>query len=125
MAKTTTIKREIETTKTATKFTKKVTDNVFKLNEKTMTLTLELPVEWNANHSMLKAKNLSKVEGKEYQKLVFLDTKGNEVFLFKTGFNYEPVVKEGKTKAISGKDMSKLSDDERKVLELLLKKMSK
>lgn len=122
----TTIKREI-TTKTATKSTKttkKATGNVFKLDEKNMTLTLTLPVEWNSNHSMLKAKNLSKVEGKDYQKLVFTDNKGNEVFLFKTGFNYEPVVKAEKVSKDS-LDTSKLSKEEQEVLALLMKKMSK
>ena len=126
----TTIKREINkttaksNTKTTKKSTKKVTGNVFKLDEKSMTLTLTLPVEWNTNHSMLKAVNLEKVEGKEYQQMVFLDDTGNKVFLFKTGFNYETVVKE-KTIAKDKLDTSKLSDDEQKVLELLLKKMSK
>lgn len=126
-----TIKREItktttkSNTKTAKKSTKKATGNVFKLDEKTMTLTLELPVEWNATHSMLKAVTLEKVEGKEYQQMVFLDDTGNKVFLFKTGFNYESLVKEEKRTTISKKDMSKLSDDEQKVLGLLLKKMSK
>ena len=122
-----TIKREINkttTTKTAKKSTKKVV-NSFKLDTKKMVLTLELPVEWNANHSVLKATQLEKVEGKEYQKMVFTDDKGNQVFLFKTGFNYEPVVKE----AAKGVDLSKakdvLSDDEQALLQLLLKKMSK
>ena len=125
-----TIKRAINTTttksttKTAKKSAKKVTGNVFKLDEKSMTLTLTLPVEWNTNHSMLKAVNLEKVEGKEYQQVAFLDDTGNKVFLFKTGFNYESLVKE-KTIAKDKLDTSKLSDDEQKVLELLLKKMSK
>lgn len=125
-----TIKREINktttksTTKTAKKSTKKVAGNAFKLDEKSMTLTLTLPVEWNTNHSMLKAVNLEKVEGKEYQQMVFIDDTGNKVFLFKTGFNYESLVKE-KTIAKNKLDTSKLSDDEQKVLELLLKKMSK
>lgn len=115
------IKKSINTT---AKKSTKTSLNTFKLNEKTMTLTLELQVEWNNNHSVLKAKNLSKVEGKEYQKMVFVDAKGNEVYLFKTGFNYEPVVKESKISKDS-LDTSKLSDEENKVLTLLLKKMSK
>ena len=122
-----TIKREINkttTTKTAKKSTKKVV-NSFKLDTKKMVLTLELPVEWNADHSILKATQLEKVEGKEYQKMVFADDKGNQVFLFKTGFNYKPVVKE----TAKGVDLSKakdvLSDDEQALLQLLLKKMSK
>lgn len=118
-------KKSIETTKNTTKKAVKTGVNTFKLNEKTMTLTLELPVEWNANHSVLKAKNLEKVKGKEYQKMVFSDTKGNEVYLFKTGFNYESVVKE----TAKGVDLNKakevLSDDEQALLKLLLKKMSK
>lgn len=120
-----TIKKSIETTKNTAKTTKKTTGNTFKLNEKTMTLTLELPVEWNGNHSMLKAKNLTKVEGKEYQKLVFADNKGNEVYLFKTGFNYEPVVKESATGVDLSKAKDVLSDDEQALLKLLLKKMNK
>lgn len=122
-----TIKREINkttTTKTAKKSTKKVV-NSFKLDTKKMVLTLELPVEWNANHSVLKATQLKKVEGKEYQQMVFTDDKGNQVFLFKTGFNYEPVVKEVKAPTVSKKGMSKLSDEEQELLTLLLKKMSK
>lgn len=112
------------TIKTAKKCTKKVV-NSFKLDTKKMVLTLELPVEWNANHSVLKATQLEKVEGKEYKKMVFTDDKGNQVFLFKTGFNYEPVVKEVKAPTVSKKDMSKLSDEEQELLTLLLKKMSK
>ena len=64
-----TIKREINkttVTKQAKKSTKKAV-NSFKLDTKKMVLTLELPVEWNANHSVLKATQLEKVEGKEYQ----------------------------------------------------------
>lgn len=114
---------EIKTQKTTKKATKKAV-NSFKLDNKKMVLTLELPVEWNANHSVLKATQLEKVEGKEYQKMVFTDDKGNQVFLFKTGFNYEPVVKESKLSKDS-LDTSKLSDEEQKMLELLMKKMSK
>lgn len=117
-----TIKKSINT---ESKTTAKKAINSFKLNEKSMTLTLELSVEWNKTRTALKATNLEKVKGKEYQKMVFTDTKGNQIFLFKTGFNYEPVVKE----SVKGVDLSKatekLSDDEQKMLELLLKKMSK
>lgn len=117
-----TIKKSINT---ESKTTAKKAVNSFKLNEKSMTLTLGLSVEWNKTRTALKATHLEKVEGKEYQKMVFTDTKGNQLFLFKTGFNYEPVVKE----SVKGVDLSKatekLSDDEQKMLELLLKKMSK
>lgn len=129
---TKTIKRAIDTaTKTQKTTTKKATSkrtvsntNVFALDEKKMTLTLTLPVEWNGTHTTLKAKHITDVEGEKYKKLSFLDKAGNEIYIFKTGFGYEPVVK---TKKITENslDTSKLSDDEQKVLELLLKKMSK
>lgn len=115
---------EIKTQKTTKKATKK-TVNSFKLDTKKMVLTLELPVEWNANHSVLKATQLEKVEGKEYQKMVFTDDKGNQVFLFKTGFNYEPVVKEDIKRVDISKAKDVLSPEEQKMLELLMKKMSK
>ena len=120
-----TIKKSINTENKTTKKSTKKAVNSFKLDTKKMVLTLELPVEWNANHSSLKATQLEKVEGKEYQKMVFTDDNGNTVFLFKTGFNYEPVVKEEKAKAISKKDMSALSEEEQNMLTLLLKKMGK
>lgn len=127
---TKTIKRAIDTTtKTQKTTTKKATSkrtvsntNVFALDEKKMTLTLTLPVEWNSTHTTLKAKHITDVEGEKYKKLSFLDKAGNEIYIFKTGFGYEPVVK---TIAENSLNTSKLSDDEQKVLELLLKKMSK
>lgn len=115
---------EIKTQKTTKKATKKAV-NSFKLDTKKMVLTLELPVEWNVNHSVLKAIQLEKVEGKEYQKMVFTDDKGNQVFLFKTGFNYEPVVKEDIKRVDISKAKDVLSPEEQKMLELLMKKMSK
>ena len=124
----TTIKREINKNATTKKTTSKrvvSNTNVFELDEKKMLLTISLPVEWNATHTGLKAKNVCDVEGKEYKKLSMLDKAGNEIHLFKTTFGYEPVVKEVKAQKVSKKDMSKLSDDEQKMLELLLKKMSK
>lgn len=126
MAKTT-IKREIETTKTAKKSTAKrvvSNTNTFELDTKKMLLTLTIPVEWNSSHTGLKAKNLTDVPGKEYKKLSATDSEGNEVYIFKTTFGYESVVKESKISK-SDLDTSKLSDEENKVLALLLKKMSK
>ena len=125
-----TVKRTIETNKTA-KTTKKVTKrtvsgkNIFVLDEKSMTLNITLPVEWNATHTVLKAKHVTDVEGQKYKKLSFTDDKGNELYIFKTGFSYEPVVKDVPMPKISKKDISALSDEEQAMLTLLLKKMSK
>lgn len=123
-----TIKREINKNATTKKTTSKrvvSNTNIFELDEKKMLLTISLPVEWNATHTGLKAKNVCDVEGKEYKKLSILDQAGNEIYLFKTTFGYEPVMKEVKAQKVSKKDMSKLSDDEQALLQLLLKKMSK
>ena len=125
-----TIKKSIDTIKTA-KTTKKVTKrtvsgkNIFVLDEKSMTLNITLPVEWNATHTVLKAKHVTDVEGQKYKKLSFTDDKGNELYIFKTGFSYEPVVKDVPMPKVSKKDMSALSDEEQAMLTLLLKKMSK
>lgn len=121
-------KKSIEkTTKTtAKKSTKRIVSNVntFELDEKSMILKISLPVEWNKTHTGLKAKNVQDVEGKEYKKLSIVDKAGNEIYLFKTTFGYEPVVKESKLSKDS-LDTSKLSEEEQNVLTLLLKKMSK
>lgn len=121
-------KKSIEkTTKTtAKKSTKRIVSNVntFELDEKSMVLKISLPVEWNKTHTGLKAKNVQDVEGKEYKKLSIVDKAGNEIYLFKTTFGYEPVVKESKISK-ADLDTSKLSDEEQKMLELLMKKMSK
>lgn len=123
-----TVKRTIETTTktTAKKSTKRTVSNVntFVLDEKAMILKIELPVEWNKAHNGLRAKNVQDVEGKEYKKLSIVDKAGNEIYLFKTTFGYEPVVKQTKVSK-SDLDTSKLSDEEQKMLELLMKKMSK
>lgn len=123
-------KKSIEINKTQ-KTTKKATakrvisnSNTFVLDEKKMVLTLTVPVEWNANHTGLKAKSLTDVPGKEYKKLSAVDEKGNELYIFKTTFGYEPVIKESKISK-SDLDTSKLNDEEQKMLELLMKKMSK
>lgn len=118
---------EIKTQKTTKKATaKRVLSNMntFVLDEKKMVLTLTVPVEWNTSRTGLKAKNLTDVPGKEYKKLSAVDEKGNEVYIFKTTFGYESVVKESKLSKDS-LDTSKLSDEEQEVLSLLLKKMSK
>lgn len=117
---------------TETKSTKKATTrrvvngkNTFTLDEKSMVLNIVLPVEWNSTHTVLKAKHITDVEGEKYKKLSFTDIDGNELYIFKTGFSYEPVVKEIKAPKVSKSDMSKLSDEEQAMLTLLLKKMSK
>lgn len=126
-----TIKKTINTNKTAKTTAKKSTTkrtisnvNTFELDEKSMILKISLPVEWNKAHNGLRAKNVQDVEGKEYKKLSIVDKAGNEIYLFKTTFGYEPVVKESKISK-SDLDTSKLSDEENQVLSLLLKKMSK
>lgn len=118
-----TVKRTIETNKTAKKSTKRTVSNVntFVLDEKAMILKIELPVEWNKAHNGLRAKNVQDVEGKEYKKLSIVDKAGNEIYLFKTTFGYEPVVKQTKISK-TDLDTSKLSDEEQKMLELLMKK---
>lgn len=118
---------EIKTQKTTKKATAKRVlskTNTFVLDEKKMVLTLTVPVEWNASRTGLKAKNLTDVPGKEYKKLSAVDEKGNEVYIFKTTFGYESVAKESKLSKDS-LDTSKLSNEEQKMLELLMKKMSK
>lgn len=126
-----TVKRTIETNKTAKTTAKKSTTkrtisnvNTFELDEKSMVLKISLPVEWNKTRTGLKAKHVQDVEGKEYKKLSIVDKAGNEIYLFKTTFGYEPVVKESKISK-ADLDTSKLSDEEQKMLKLLMKKMSK
>lgn len=122
-------KKSIEinkTQKTTKKATKRTVSNMntFELNEKSMILKIELPVEWNKTRTGLKAKYIQDVEGKEYKKLSIVDKAGNEIYLFKTTFGYEPIMKESKISK-SDLDTSKLSDEENQLLSLLLKKMSK
>ncbi len=122
-------KKSIEinkTQKTTKKVTKRTVSNVntFELDENSMILKIELPVEWNKTHTGLKAKYIQDVEGKEYKKLSIVDKAGNEIYLFKTTFGYEPIMKESKVSK-SDLDTSKLSDEENQLLSLLLKKMSK
>lgn len=121
-------KKSIETNKTTAKksTSKRVVSNInsFELDAKKMMLTISIPVEWNKTKTGLKAKNLVDVPGKEYKKLSAVDKQGNEIYIFKTTFGYEPVVKTTKISKDS-LDTSKLSDEEQKMLELLMKKMSK
>lgn len=121
-------KKSIETNKTTAKksTSKRVVSNInsFELDEKKMMLTISIPVEWNKTKTGLKAKNLVDIPGKEYKKLSAVDKQGNEIYIFKTTFGYEPVVKTTKISKDS-LDTSKLSDEEQKMLELLMKKMSK
>lgn len=121
-----TIKREINKTTAKKSTTKRVVSNVnsFELDEKKMVLTITIPVEWNKTKTGLKATNLVDVPGKEYKKISAVDKQGNEIYIFKTTFGYEPVVKESKISK-DRLDTSKLSDEEQEVLSLLLKKMSK
>lgn len=121
-----TIKREINKTTAKKSTTKRVVSNInsFELDEKKMILTITIPVEWNKTKTGLKAKNLVDVPGKEYKKMSAVDKQGNEIYIFKTTFGYEPVVKESKLSKDS-LDTSKLSNEEQEVLALLLKKMSK
>jgi len=115
---TKTIKREI-TTKNTT-----VHNNVFKLNEKTMVLTLTVPVEYNKTGTSLKIKDLE-TDTKGYKYMIATDSKGNKIKLFKTGFEYESKVKTVATGVDISKAKEVLSPEEQKMLELLMKKMSK
>lgn len=118
---------EIKTQKTTKKATAKhVVSNInsFELDEKKMVLTITIPVEWNKTKTGLKAKNLTDVPDKEYKKMSAVDKQGNEIYIFKTTFGYEPACKESKISKDS-LDTSKLSNDEQKMLELLMKKMAK
>lgn len=118
---------EIKTQKTTKKATaKRVVSNInsFELDEKKMILTITIPVEWNKTKTGLKAKQVVDVPGKEYKKMSAVDEQGNEIYIFKTTFGYEPVVKESKISKDS-LDTSKLSDEEQAMLTLLLKKMGK
>lgn len=120
---TKTIKREINTEKATAKTTKKVL-NSFKLDEKNMTLTVTVPVEWNKSKTGLKFTQVE-TDVKGFKYLVANDAKGNTVKLFKTGFEYEPKVKTVATGVDISKAKEVLSPEEQKMLELLMKKMSK
>lgn len=120
---TKTIKREI-TTKNTTVQANTENNNVFKLNEKTMVLTLTVPVEYNKTGTSLKIKDLE-TDTKGYKYMIATDSKGNKIKLFKTGFEYEPKVKTVATGVDISKAKEVLSPQEQKMLELLMKKMSK
>lgn len=120
---TKTIKREI-TTKNTTVQANTENNNVFKLNEKTMVLTLTVPVEYNKTGTSLKIKDLE-TDIKGYKYMIATDSKGNKIKLFKTGFEYEPKVKTVATGVDISKAKEVLSPEEQKMFELLMKKMSK
>lgn len=99
-------------------------ENTFKFDEKKGILTITIPVEFNKTGTVLTAKNLSTQEGKEWKYISCLDSKGNELTIYKTGFNYIPIVKESKKIGIDPKKMSVLSSDEQAVLTAILKKLA-
>lgn len=118
-----TIKREIEkTTKTVNTVKTTENKNVFKLNEKSMVLTLTIPVEYNKTGTSLKIKDLE-TDPKGYKYMVATDTKGNTIKLFKTGFEYEPKVKATKPLAVDPKKLDVLSKDEQSALMAILAKL--
>lgn len=119
-----TIKREITKNATTKNTTVKATENknVFKLNEKSMVLTLTIPVEYNKTGTSLKIKDLE-TDPKGYKYMVATDTKGNSIKLFKTGFEYEPKVKATKPLAVDTKKLDVLSKDEKSALMAILAKL--
>lgn len=119
-----TIKREITKNATVKNTTVKATENknVFKLNEKSMVLTLTIPVEWNKSETGLKIKDLE-TDPKGYKYMVATDTKGNSIKLFKTGFEFESKVKATKPLAVDPKKLDVLSKDEQSALMAILEKL--
>lgn len=119
-----TIKREITKNATTKNTTVKATENknVFKLNEKSMVLTLTIPVEYNKTGTSLKIKDLE-TDPKGYKYMVATDTKGNSIKLFKTGFEYEPKIKTTKPIAVDPKKLDALSEDEHTALMAILQKL--
>ena len=113
-------KRTITTTEKGTENTM----NTFTLNEKTGILTLKLPVQFNKNGTVLQACHLSKDEGKEWQYMLFEDSKGNKITLYKTGFNFEPKVKLSKKLGIDTSKLKTLSTEEQDLLKSILSKLA-
>lgn len=111
-----TIKKSIDTTVTV--------QNTFKYDEKKGLLTITIPVEFNKTGTVLQAKNLSTQEGKEWKYISCTDNKGNELTVYKTGFNFIPAIKESKKVAIDPKKLSVLSSDEQAVLTAILAKLA-
>lgn len=111
--------------KTITTTTKNTAKNTFKFDEKAGVLTLKLECEWNKTHTGLKVKHVDdvKTEKSEYKVTVFHDGKGNTLKMFKTGFEYESVVKVEKPVTVDKTKLSKLSDDEQSVLMAILQKL--
>lgn len=104
--------------------TDKNVQNTFKYDSAKGILTITIPVEFNKTQTVLQAKNLSQQEGKEWKYISCLDSKGNELTVYKTGFNYIPIVKESKKIGIDPKKMSVLSADEQDILKAILKKLA-
>lgn len=117
-----TIKKTITTTKKSNTTAK---GNTFTFNESTGILTLKLEVERTKSGNGFKAKHLTDVksEKSEYKCVEFSDSKGNVVKLYKTGFDYVPVVKESKGIALDPKKLEKLDSTELSVLESILAKL--
>lgn len=109
------IKKTIDTT---------ITENTFKYDSKKGILTICIPVEFNKTQTVLQAKNLSQQSGKEWKYISCKDTKGNEITLYKTGFNYIPLVKETKKSVIDESKLEVLSTDEKAVLKAILAKLA-
>lgn len=121
-----TIKKTITTTaKNTAKTTKATGKNTFKFDEKTGVLTLKLECEWNKTHTGLKVKHVDdvKTEKSEYKMTVFHDGKGNTLKMFKTGFEYESVMKDEKPLAVDSKKLAKLDKEEQDVLLAILAKL--
>lgn len=104
--------------------TDKTVQNTFKYDSTKGILTITIPVEMNKTGTVLQAKNLSQQDGKEWKFISCHDTKGNEITIYKTGFNYLPVIKESKKIGIDPKKMSVLSTDEQDILKAILKKLA-
>lgn len=98
--------------------------NSFSFNEKTGVLTLKIECEFSKTRTSLKAKHLSTAVGKEYKFIEAQDKDGNTIRLYKTGFDYEPVVKESKGLIIDPKKVNSLSTEEQSVLMGLLSKLA-
>ena len=120
----TTIKKSITTNKTTKKATTNVkTHNTFSIKDD---VTLKMKVEWNKAMTGLKVQDITdvKTEKSEYKMVVFHDTKGNTLKLYKTAFDFESVVKESKPLAVDLKKIDKLNADEKDALMAILAKLA-
>lgn len=114
-----TVKKSIDTNKTIVN-----TENTFKFDEKKGILTITIPVEFNKTGTVLQAKHLSQQEGKEWKFISCHDTKGNELTVYKTGFNYIPHIKESKKLSVDSKKLDTLSSEEQAILKAILSKLA-